>query len=112
MQLFGRAPSLDSTCSQVFTTRVVNPLLCLIVDVVIFSCHVTLSGADFMSVIGFPLDHSLTAQGPILGRRTQKRGLGGGGEAHCGECFYGFVHYLWFDIVRCIMRRGDTQDGG
>ena len=75
-------------------------------------CHVTPSGVDFMSVIGFPLDHSLTAQGPILGKRTQKRGLRGGGEAHCGECFYGFVHYLWFDIVRCIMGRGDPQDGG
>ena len=34
-----------------------------------------------MLVIGFPLDHSLTVQGPILGWRTQKGGLGGGGGA-------------------------------
>jgi hypothetical protein len=55
-----------------------------------------------MLVVGFPLDHSLTAQGPILGRRTQKGGLGGGGEAHCGECFCGFLHYLWFVLLRCV----------
>ena len=32
MQLFRRAPSLDGACSQIFTTRVGNPLLGLIVS--------------------------------------------------------------------------------
>jgi len=37
VQLFGGTGSMDSTCSQVFATQLVNPLLCFVIDAVILS---------------------------------------------------------------------------
>ena len=74
------------------------------------------SGVNF---IGFPLDHSLTAQGPILGRQTQKGGLRVAGKPTMVSAsavlfiICGLSYCIAFKLVlHCVMGRRDTRDGG
>src|SRR5712691_142795 len=98
--LFGRYPSSDGTCSQVFTMRLVNPFRCFILEAIILSfaslilLH-TQSPLEWIFGHGFLLDHSPTAQDPYQeGRLGEEEVEEAGSPAYMGCC--------WLRVVQVV----------
>src|SRR5260221_1913815 len=98
--LFGRYPSLDGTCSQVFTMRLVNPFRCFILEAIIllFASLILLRRAlwhVFSCWALFPPGPLSHSAGPISGRPTWRGGGGGGRKPHIHGEVVGFGLSRW-----------------
>src|SRR5260221_6602162 len=100
--LFGRYPSSDGTCSQVFTMWLVNPFRCFILEAIILSFASLIllraqSPLEWIFGHGFLLDHSPTAQDPYQeGRLREEEAEEAGSPAYTWDVV-GFGLSRWLD---------------